>query len=132
MGGATAKSHMGYGSESDGTNQGFAQHANTNLYVPNSNTRREQQRLADIANSVSGFYKEDPHGREMSDHGGSNMSRTQDNFASNLVGNQRRSGQNGRDEEDRIYGSAARRQRLAAPESRGEEAFGDDLSDWER
>jgi hypothetical protein len=53
-----------------------------------------ENRLADIANSVSGFYK-DHNGNAintvgaMSEHGGSNMSRTQDAFASNL-GNLRR------------------------------------------
>lgn len=44
--------------------------------------RPEGQNLANIANSVSGFYKD--HGPEMSEH--SNMSRTQDMFASNLIG----------------------------------------------
>jgi hypothetical protein len=51
-----------------------------------------EQRLADVANSVSGFYKDPHHAANMSEHGGSNMSRTQDNFASNLGGARRASG----------------------------------------
>ena len=46
------------------------------------------QHLANVANSVSGFYKDGA-----SDHN-SNMSRTQDNFASNIINNRRSGGAN--------------------------------------
>ena len=84
------------------------------LYKSKGQINREQH-LANVANSVSGFYKD--HGGAMSEHG-SNMSRTQDNFASNLVNPRRSSGNEGQYNNEgsprrdpngnytRIYGSA--------------------------
>jgi len=86
--------------------------------------------LANVANSVSGFYKD--HGPAMSEH--SNMSRTQDNFAHNMpnIPHPRRSSaaQENRLQVpgERVYGTAKGRD-----ENEGDQ-YEDlaDLSDWER
>lgn len=81
---STQKSMHGDGSEHiSGENMGgHNRHARSKPMIEN------EQRLADVANSVSGFYKDTNVGQNtvgaMSEHGGSNLSRTQDHFASNL------------------------------------------------
>jgi len=83
---STQKSMHGDGSEHI-SGENINRHARSKPMID-----RNEQRLADIANSVSGFYKDGGANNTvgaMSEHGGSNLSRTQDHFASNL-GNARR------------------------------------------
>ena len=84
---STQKSMHGEGSEHISGDQAMNRHARSKPMIEN------EQRLADIANSVSGFYKDTNGGQHtvgaMSEHGGSNLSRTQDHFASNLANNRR-------------------------------------------
>jgi hypothetical protein len=79
MGGNASTNKSGANDGSEDASQTRNRNAKINQ-TRSKATKAKEQQLANVANSVSGFYKD--HGPAMSEH--SNMSRTQDNFASNM------------------------------------------------